>query len=288
MKVLETLRTHHLSLDKTIKSLSERAVQRPPDVCFLLVFCNEYLIPHAEAEEATFYAACDDTDLRKQMVDTHKKVKAKLNELRSYFLEGNLQAISSNLGELTALLERHHYDEENDLIPQLSAKLSEQELTSLMDEAQKIESGKRIFDIQSLFEYDHKRISLTISELQIANDNGTLAKLYSKVKDQLLAHADLEESLLHPAFVDHSVSPERNEMLKIVSGEHQEIARYLSVHPDQIGRNAFKVNLENLRGLLAVHRDREEQILLPMINKLLKRKNREAVFNKCFQKLSEV
>jgi len=53
----EKLHAHHEKLIGTILQLADLTVENPPDASLLLSYCGEYLLPHADSEEMTLYAA---------------------------------------------------------------------------------------------------------------------------------------------------------------------------------------------------------------------------------------
>lgn len=287
MSPLEKLHAHHEELIGTIKSLADRARKTPSDVSLLLSYCHEYLIPHAEGEEATFYAACDDADFVKNLVHEHRELKQRLNVIDVAFSRGDLQAIISGIDNFMDLLGKHFEDEENTLIPRLSAKLSQEEIESLIQEAHSIETGKRISDVRALLEYDHRRIELNISALQGAKDNEATAKsIYSKIRAQLIRHIELEEKLLFPAFINHPASDQVGPIHAVIT-EHREITSYISIPVDQLDMSMLSNNLQKLSVILAVHHRKEETVVYPLINSTLHREKREKVYKDCFEKLTK-
>ncbi|MGO9480843.1 MAG: hemerythrin domain-containing protein [Candidatus Kryptoniota bacterium] len=288
MSPSEQLHAHHEELFGRIKSLAERASKMPPDVSLLLSYCNEYFVPHAEAEEVTFYAACEDIDFTKGMVGEHLELKRLVHVIDEAFARGNTQVISSGINDFMDLLSRHHVEEENSLMPRLSKKLSPQEFEALMEEAHTIEAGKKISDVRALFEYDHKRIDLNLSMLQAVEDDAEAAiSLYSKIRGQLLNHVELEETILFPAFADNS-SPDQAGPIQVMVSEHREITSCISIPSDQLDAHLLSNNLQKLIDLLAIHSKKEEMIMYPLINRTLRREKREKVYKDCFEKLTEV
>ena len=286
MNPSEKLRAHHEKLIGTINSLVDRARKTPSDVSLLLSYCRQYLVPHAEGEEVTLYAACHDTEFVKKMVDEHKELKGHLDTVGEAFSRGEMQAVNPGIDSFMDLLNKHFQDEENVLMPRLSEKLSQQELESIIERAHNIEKEKKTSDVRALFEYDHKRIDLNISALK--NEKGETAKiLYSKMRRQLLKHIELEEVVLVPAFTEVS-SPNQTGPVQVMIAEHREITSRISIPADQLDMTALRDDLQKLVGLLAVHNKKEEIILYPLINRTLDLKKREEVYGESLKKFMEV
>lgn len=288
MSPLEKLHAHHENLINTIRSLVDRVKETASDASLLLSYCNEYLVSHAEAEEVTLYAADDDANFVNNMIHEHKQIKHSLDTIDAAFFHRQTQPLISEVSNFMTLLNKHFQEEENTLMPRLSKKHSEQELQSLIAEAHKIEAGKRKSDVWSLFEYDHKRIDFNISNLQ--NSKGAaerMKSLYSKIRDQLLKHIELEESILFTAFGKHA-SPNQMGLVQVMISEHREITSYISTPADHQDLTKMSDDIQNLIAKLAMHNKKEELILYPMINRTLPQEERERIFKKCLDQLMKV
>jgi hemerythrin-like domain-containing protein len=286
MNPSEKLHAHHEKLIGTINSLADRARKIPSDVSLLLSYCRQYLVPHAEGEEVTLYAACDDAEFVKKMVDEHKELKECLDTVGEAFTKGEAQATISGIDSFMDLLNKHFQEEENVLMPRLNEKLSQQELESIIERAHDIEKEKKTSDVRALFEYDHKRIDLNISALRTEKGE-TVKTLYSKMRNQLLKHIELEEVVLFPAFID-TASPNQKGPVQVMIAEHREITSCISTPADRLDMTTLPDDLQKLVGLLAVHNKKEEIILYPMINRTLDGKKREEVYGESLKKFMEV
>ncbi|MCL5268371.1 MAG: hemerythrin domain-containing protein [Bacteroidetes bacterium] len=288
MGPLEKLHVHHEKLINTIKSLAERAKTNPADTSLLLAYCNEYLVSHAEAEEVTLYTVEDDPNFVNNMIHEHKQVKHSLDVIDAAFSRGEANTLVSEINNFLTLLNKHFNEEENTLMPRISKKISEQELEALIGEAHQIEAEKKKSDVWSLFEYDHKRIDLNLLQMKGSKGNNEKSsEYYSKMRTQLLNHIELEETVLFPAFAEHT-TPDHMGPVNVMIQEHQVITSYLSSPADSQGTaKAFEV-LQDLIGKLAVHNKKEELILYPMINRELPRAEKERVFKECLDKFMRV
>ncbi len=288
MKPVEKLHAHHEKLINTIRSLANRAKEDPADASLLLSYCNEFLVSHAEAEEVTLYTADDDANFVNNMLHEHKEIKHSLDVIDAAFSRGDSPAVVSEVNNFMALLNKHFSEEENTLMPRISKKISEQELESLIEEAHQIEAEKKKADVWSLFEYDHKRIDLNISQMQNSKGNvDKIKKCYSKIRSQLLKHIELEETLLFTSFGEHATLDQMGPV-QVMIAEHREIASYISTPADRLDEAALSGNLQGLVSKLAVHNKKEELILYPMINRTLPRREREKVFKESFEELTKV
>ncbi|MCL4511216.1 MAG: hemerythrin domain-containing protein [Bacteroidetes bacterium] len=290
MNAFEKLHIHHEKLINTIKSLAHRAEENPADTSLLLSYCNEFLVSHAEAEEVTLYTADDDTNFVNDMIHEHKEIKHSLDVIDAAFSRGEILGLITEINNFMALLNNHFQEEENTLMPRISKKMSEQELESLIAEAHQIESEKKKADVWSLFEYDHKRIDLNISQMQNSKGNvDKIKKYYSKIRSQLLKHIELEETLLFTSFGEHA-TPDQMGPVQVMIAEHREIASYISTPADRLDEAALSSipTRSELVSKLAVHNKKEELILYPMINRTLPRRERENVFKESFEQLTKV
>ncbi len=286
MTPTEKLHAHHEKLIGTIRALAERMKVDPADASLLVSYCEEYLVSHAEAEEVTLYTADDDTDFVNHMIHEHKEIKHSLDVVGTSFGRGDLNALDSESRNFMALLEKHFNEEENTLMPRISAKISQQELQALIDEAHQIEAEKKKADVWSLFENDHKRIDLNITLARNSRGDIEKAKLfYSKVKRQLLKHIELEETVLFPAFGEQA-SDNQMGPVHVMIEEHREITSLIRIPDGRVGEKALLENIDALAAKLAVHNKKEELILYPLINRTLPRADREKVFKECFEGLA--
>ena len=288
MGPLEKLHIHHEKLISTIKSLAERATKNPADTSLLLAYCNEYLVSHAEAEEVTLYTVDDDPNFVNNMIHEHKEIKHSLDVIDAAFSRGEAGTLTAEIHNFLVLLNKHFGEEENTLMPRISKKITEEELESLIGEAHQIEAEKKKSDVWSLFEYDHKRIDLNLSQIKSSKgDPGKSAEYYSIMRTQLLNHIELEETVLFPAFGEHT-TPDHLGPVNVMIQEHQIITSYLPSPSDKDGvTRAFDV-LHELIGKLTVHNKKEELILYPMINRELPRGEKEKVFKECLDRFMKV
>lgn len=288
MSPLEKLHAHHEKLIGTIKSLADRGKKHPADTSLLLAYCNEYLISHAEAEEVTLYTADEDPDFINNMIHEHKEIKHSLDIIDAAFSRAEIEDVAPEISEFISLLDKHFNEEEHTLMPRIARRLSEEELGSLIEEAHQIESEKKKSDVWALFEYDHKRIDLNLSELKASKENRQKSEeFYSGMRNQLLKHIELEETVLFPAFAEHT-TPDHMGPVNVMIEEHRGITACISTPADR--RNDAEISgvIEDLTGRLAVHNKKEELILYPMINRELPRAEKERVFKACFDEFVKV
>jgi hemerythrin-like domain-containing protein len=287
MTPIENLHMHHEKLIQNIQQLAERTKHEPPDASLLLTYCCEFLIPHAEGEESTLYAACNDTNFIKQMLGEHEQIKQKLDEIKSSLYRADLNTVVTSTDEFTKLLYKHFEEEENALMPLLSSRVPQQHLESLIQQAHHLEKSKKPSDLRALFEYDHKRIDINISIMQNVRDKEMVLRLYTKVKRQLLKHIELEETVLFPVFTEHAM-PNQTGPIQVMVSEHREITSHISIPTDETDTAALLSNLERLISLLAVHNKKEELILYPLINRTVPSGEKARVYKECLEKFREV
>ncbi|HUI29955.1 MAG TPA: hemerythrin domain-containing protein [Candidatus Acidoferrales bacterium] len=287
MSSLEKLHTHHSQLIGAIKSLADRAKETPTDASLLLSYCEEYLVPHAEAEELTLYAADDDLKFVNDMIREHKEIKHGLDMIEATFGHGDVQLLRSQIDDFLVLLGKHFSEEENILIARLGKKLSEQELDSLIEKVHHMEKERKKSDVWSLFELDHRRIDLNISSLRAAPEQRSATRLYSKTRAQLLKHIELEETLLFPSFGDHA-TPEQMRPVRVMISEHREIVSCISTPADKTDVKTIHGILNQLIGKLATHNKKEELILYPLINSTLPHEDRYKIFKGSLEQLQTV
>ena len=281
----ERLRNHHEKLVSTIQSLADRARNNPADSSLFICWCRENLIPHMEAEEATFYAASGHDEVAGNLAREHKEIKLSLDVIDYAFIHTRMESIAMVITDFMNLLEQHRKREDDALIPELQAKLSQGGIQSLIEESLSIEAGKRISDVRSLLEYDHMRINLNISALHGAEGDRAVARnLYSVVRAQLLKHIDLEERFVFPAF-DERYGTDNENYINSLLAEHVQIASCISVPPSQLDSATFSNVLRRLTVMVAAHRKDEEAILYPLINRKFRREIREKLYEECFQEL---
>lgn len=284
----EKLHAHHEQLIRTIRNLAERARNDPSEASLLVSYCGEYLVSHAEAEEATLYAADDAADFVSNMINEHKEIKHSLDIIEASFSSGDSATLIQEVDTFMGRLNKHFDEEENILMPRLSGKISQQELESLITEAHRIEAEKKKADLLALFEADHKRIDMNITSLRNSTGEKTKAAgFYSKVRKQLLKHIELEEAVLFAAFGEHA-SPGQMGPVQVMIAEHREITALISKQPESLDERTLPAQIDSLIARLAVHNKKEELILYPLINRTLPRADRERVFRECYEGLSMV
>lgn len=284
----EKLHAHHAKLIGTIRALAERTKDDPAEASLLLSYCNEYLVSHAEAEEATLYTADDDKDFVNGMIHEHEEIKHSLEVIDASFSRGDSNGLFAELENFMKVLDRHFHEEENTLMPRLNGKFSEHELELMITDAHRIEAEKKKADVWSLFEYDHKRIDLNISRLRgTKGDITAMEALYSKMRAQLLKHIELEETVLFTTFGEHA-SSEQMGPVRVMIAEHREITSYISTPADRVNEKTLRRNIGELVARLAVHNKKEELILYPLINRTIPRGEKDKVFKECFEELSKV
>ncbi len=288
MTPAEKLHVHHEKLIGTIRDLAERTKSDNAEASLLITFCSEYLISHAEAEEATLYRADTDTGFVENMIHEHRAIKDTLEAVGSAYGKGDSAAIVSETQEFITLLNKHFGEEENTLMPKLARKLTQEELEGLIQEAHQIEAEKKKSDLWSLFEHDHKRIDFNISRLRKSAGNSETAKgIFSKVRAQLLKHIELEEAVLFPAFGEHA-APGQTGPVQVMIAEHREITSILVTTGDSVDEKSLSKNIDALIGKLTVHNKKEEIILYPMINRALRAPERVKIFKECFEGMAAV
>lgn len=286
MNPQERLHDHHEILINNIRSLAERTSGTPSDVSLLLSYCNEYLVSHAEAEETTLYTASERTSFKDSMIHEHKEIKHSLDVIDGAFSRGEAEEVKRETRNFIALLNKHFSQEEDVLMPEISAKLSQQELEALISEAHQIEFEKKKSDVWSLFEYDHRRIDANFSSLAGVDREEGMA-LYSRARQQLLKHIEMEETVLFAVYRQYAAA---NQMgpVEVMIAEHQEISSLISVPADRIDYEKMMSNAGILAGKLAVHNKKEELVLYPMINRTIPRRDREKIFKECYEALASV
>lgn len=288
MSPQEELHAHHQKLIGTIKELAERAERDPAEASLLLSFCNEYLVSHAEAEETTLYAAHDDPEFINNLIVEHKEIKHSLDDIDISFSKGESEVVRVEVEKFVRNLIKHFAEEENTLIPEISVKLSEEELESLIGEAHRIETSRKKADLWSLFEYDHRRIDLNIAGLRNTfQDKEKATANYVRVRAQLLKHIELEETVLFAAFARHA-SQEQMGPVHVMTGEHKEITSLISASGDSVTSEQLRKNTVELTGKLAVHNKKEELILYPLINRTIPIEERAEIFRECYEGLASV
>lgn len=288
MNAFEMLHRHHQELIRDIQLYVDRVIRDAADASLLLSYSNEYLISHAEAEEILLYSADEDKDFINSLIREHKEIKQGIDVIDSAFSKSEVEEVEKEAKYFMDLLLKHFGVEENQLLPHLRDKLSDEEFQKLIEESHAVESEKKRSDVWSLYEYDHKRIDLNLSRLKRERDNLDKAvSLYVKLRAQLLTHIELEESVLFPAFMDVA-PPEQYGPIQVMNDEHRVITSYISIPPEKFNLKIFMDDIDNLVGKLATHNKKEELILYPLINRSLPKKRKAEVFQESFRKFAQV
>jgi|GEM_PF-4505234 hemerythrin-like domain-containing protein len=288
MNAYELLHRHHQELIRDLQLYVDRVVKDPADASLLLSYSNEYLISHAEAEEILLYSADEDKDFINGLIREHKEIKQGIDVIDGAFSRSDVEQVETESKYFMALLLKHFAVEENQLLPHLREKLSEEEFQKIIEESHAVESEKKRSDVWSLYEYDHKRIDLNLSRLRREGNNvDRTLRLYIKLRSQMLTHIELEESVLFPAFMD-AAPPEQHGPVQVMIDEHRVITSYFSTPPEKFDLKLFMNDIENLVGKLATHNKKEELILYPLINRTLPKKLKAEVFRESFTKFAQV
>ncbi|MGC8594663.1 MAG: hemerythrin domain-containing protein [Candidatus Kryptoniota bacterium] len=288
MNAFELLHKHHQELMRDLQLYVDRVVQDAADASLLLSYSNEYLISHAEAEEILLYSADEDKDFINGLIREHKEIKQGIDVIDGAFSRGDVEHVVTEAKYFMELLLKHFGVEENQLLPHLREKLSDEDFQKLIEESHAVEFEKRRSDVWSLYEYDHKRIDLNLSRLKREDlDTDRAVRLYAKLRAQLLTHIELEESVLFPAFIDIA-PPEQHGPIQVMIDEHRVITSYISAPSEKLDIRVFLDGIDNLGGKLATHNKKEELILYPMINRSLPKKHKIEVFRESFKKFVQV
>ncbi|HEY9165254.1 MAG TPA: hemerythrin domain-containing protein [Candidatus Kryptonia bacterium] len=279
----EKLHAHHEKLIRTILQLADLTVENPPDASLLLSYCGEYLLPHADAEEITLYAASNDKKFVQDLVLEHVELKHVLGLIHRGLTTRDVVMITTEAHNFTSLLKSHFDEEETCLMPALEKYLKPEQFQSLIETAHRLEAEKKRSDLTALFELDHKRIDMNISYvIDPVRSGGKIREHYSSFRKQLLKHIELEETVLFPAF-EESTKTGGAGPVQVMIQEHKVIVSLISDPPDQMKESEITATTKSLISRLVVHNKKEEMILYPMISGKLTGTERGEIFRVCFE-----
>jgi len=281
MNAFEKFHAHHESLIRQIGSLGERAIMNPADASLLISYCNENLIPHAEAEEKVLYVEVEDEPLIRVMVGEHEEIKSKLAAIGDALSATDGEAIARECRGFLNLLNGHFDKEENKLIPILRLKYTDEDFLKLIGKVHEMENAMRRSDLGQLYEIDHRRIDFNIASFKNTSNGKENAYVYYKrFRDQILRHIELEENVLFPALSEYGDESSLESIGKFING-HRRFLSILSVRP------ASPDKIDELLRSLAVHGKAEEDVY-PLVMRLLPSEKRRMIFKESFAGFSQV
>ncbi len=113
---------------------------------------------------------------------------------------------------------------------------------------------------------DHDRLDAIFAELQ--KKSGKQEELFSQFDSGLRAHIRWEELMLFPPFEEKS-GMRNSGPTAVMRIEHQQIKQILENIGKQIGHDNVDTLSKELLDVLGAHNQKEEQILYPMLDRML-------------------
>jgi hemerythrin superfamily protein len=127
-------------------------------------------------------------------------------------------------------------------------------------------------DATSVLEKDHAAVRKLLKRLESARGPGMRATLFARVRDEVLAHARVEEEIFYPAFHSAAKKEEDDRMFFEAAEEHHlvdvVIAELKRTDP---ATDPFAAKAKVLKDLIEHHAEEEEEEMFPRARKLLSR-----------------
>jgi iron-sulfur cluster repair protein YtfE (RIC family) len=284
----ELFAAHHRRLISKVDDLGKQAAEESLNTPELLTYLWEYLVPHAQGEEATLYQRAatlpGGNPLVQEMSGEHKVIVQHIRDLGQLFETQQDTEVQRVLHALLTFIHAHFHKEEELLIPLLRKYLTGDEFGTLIEETHKVERDVRPSDIKRFMDVDHRRIDRIIEAFSTLkrSDFGKAVALFARGKTGLLQHIRWEEDLLFPAFEEKTNMHDSGPTM-VMRQEHAQIKAVLERIDGLLA--AGKLNdcepvTQELTSTLAMHNQKEELILYPMINRSLSAQERTELLNK--------
>lgn len=279
---------HHRKLIGNIDQLAQQAEADVLNTPELLTYLWEYLIPHAQGEEATLYKRADTLPggraIVQPMSDEHTVIIQHIRDVQHVFETGEDRSLKSVLQTLRETIHAHFRKEEDVLIPLLQDHLSPAAFGELVEAAHDREGQTKPSDIKRCMDMDHRRVDRLITSFSTVrqNDLGKAAPVFAQVRTHLIRHITWEEDLLFPAFEAktgmHGTGP-----TAVMRQEHEQVKAAIE-HIMRLLEARQTAGIEpveqDLINVLTAHNQKEEQILYPMMNQRLSASERNEMLAK--------
>lgn len=117
-----------------------------------------------------------------------------------------------------------------------------------------------------LLKSDHQRISELFDQIQQAGDIDQKRDIFENVRDGLLAHSELEETLFYPLFMER---PDFQDNIEEALDEHAEIKDLIDEIESLDDDSELEDRLEELKEAVDHHVNEEEQELFVKVRKIM-------------------
>lgn len=126
---------------------------------------------------------------------------------------------------------------------------------------------------------DHDRLDSIFSEFQRDPDGEKAQEVFRRFEGGLRAHMDWEEEILFPPF-EEKTGMRNSGPTAVMRREHEQIKQLLETIRGRIGKPGVTEPVKNLAQVLAVHNQKEENVLYPWMDQSLQETERNALLGR--------
>jgi hemerythrin superfamily protein len=121
-------------------------------------------------------------------------------------------------------------------------------------------------DALELLKADHRRVSELFDELQQANDIDQKRDIFESIRDELTAHADIEETYFYPVFIDKEGF---EDLIDESIDDHSEMRDLFEEIDSLDDESELEDRFEELQEVVDGHVSEEENELFPKVRKIM-------------------